>query len=121
MKKQSAEADKADLEMQREIEAVRKLIAEDPNYQPLLCKSVEDTKESRFRLTTNKDVRFSCSDNCRFSVTYVSSSGHTMESRQLTCRSTLSKDCLQTTMLKPETATLLKLRSELKKWQNQMG
>ncbi len=57
MKKSNVEAENAEIEMKKELEAVRKLIAEDPNYQPLLCKSIEDTKESRFRLTTNKDVR----------------------------------------------------------------
>ena len=57
IKTEEAPAVKIDPEALKQMEAVRKLIAEDPNYQPLLCKSVEDTKESRSRLTTNKDVR----------------------------------------------------------------
>ena len=56
MKTEEAPAAKIEPEALKQMEAVRKLIAEDPNYQPLLCKSVEDTKESRSRLTTNKDV-----------------------------------------------------------------
>ena len=52
----AATAQKVDPEVEKQLQAVRKLIDEDPNYQPLLWKSTEDTKESRFRLTTNKDV-----------------------------------------------------------------
>ena len=36
-------------------EAIRKRIDADPNFQPLLSKG-DDGKDSKFRLTTNKDV-----------------------------------------------------------------
>ena len=63
-------------------EAVRKLIDTDPNYQPLLWKSTEDTPESRARLTTNKDVTPSLfMAVCRSSVTCVSCSERTKVSR----------------------------------------
>ena len=55
-RKMQQKADQPTTKPEMSDEAVRKLIETDPNYQPLLWKSTEDTPESRARLTTNKDV-----------------------------------------------------------------